>query len=69
MAKFSLKGEDGRWMSASQILLELGYDRPTRAQATEAGQVLSRLGATAKRHAGSNQYYLCRLSCSDSFQN
>jgi putative DNA primase/helicase len=65
LARFSIAGAGGKHMSASQILIELGYDRPTRAQATEAGQVLSRLGATSKKSAGSKQYYLCPLSCSD----
>lgn len=62
LAKFALRGGDGKHMSASQILLELGYDRPTRAQATEAGQVLNRLGATSKRVGGTKQYYLSPLS-------
>lgn len=64
LAKFSTVGDGGKYMNASQTLIELGYDRPTRAQTTEAGQVLSRLGASSRKSAGSKQYYLSRLSCS-----
>jgi putative DNA primase/helicase len=45
-----------RWITATQLLLEMGYDKPTRSQTTEAGQTLHRLGIQRRLSQGRSIY-------------
>jgi putative DNA primase/helicase len=38
-----------RWMTATDVMLECGFDRPTRADVTHAGQILQELNGKRRK--------------------
>ena len=53
---YDLAAPQARWIPATSLLLELGYDKPSRAQATEAGQTLHSLGVPKRILQGRTVY-------------
>ena len=38
-----------RWMTATDVMTEIGFDRPTRADVTHAGQILQELNGKRRK--------------------
>lgn len=55
---YDLGAPNRRWVTATSVLIEIGYDKPTRAQATETGQILQNLEITKRSRGGRTEYYL-----------
>ncbi|TFW40897.1 VapE domain-containing protein [Pseudomonas fluorescens] len=53
---YDLSAPAGRWITATQLLLELGYDKPNRSQTTETGQMLHSLGVQKRTLQGRTVY-------------
>lgn len=55
---YDLGAPNRRWITATSLLIEIGYDKPTRAQATETGQILQNLEVSKRSRGGRTEYYL-----------
>lgn len=53
---YDLSAPAARWITATQLLIEMGYDKPNRAQTTETGQMLHGMGVLKKTSAGRTVY-------------
>ncbi|RDS80903.1 hypothetical protein DWU98_12930 [Dyella monticola] len=53
-------------MTATEVLLEIGYDRPTKANLNEAAKVLRALFGEAKRTKAARQFMVPSMRCSES---
>lgn len=56
--RFDLNVKPQQTITASEVLLALGFDKPSRAQQIEAGQALKNLGVQARRKGGRTLYHL-----------
>lgn len=52
-----LAGMGGREMTASEVLLAIGFDKPNKAQATHCSKVLKKLTGTEPRKANNGRYF------------
>ncbi|SDW37080.1 putative DNA primase/helicase [Pseudomonas syringae] len=53
---YDLSAPAGRWITATQLLLEMGYDKPNRGQTTETGQMMHSLGVLKRTLQGRTVY-------------
>lgn len=56
--RFDLNVKPQQEVTATQVLLALGFDKPTRAQQIETGQALKSLGVKSRRKGGRTLYHL-----------
>ncbi len=56
MASYDFNAPVQRWTTATKVLTEIGFDRPTRSQATLAGNVLKRLDVPSRMRSGRSEY-------------
>ncbi|MNF94069.1 hypothetical protein D3C84_767680 [compost metagenome] len=55
---YDLAAPCARWITATSLLIEMGYDKPNRSQATEAGQMLHSLGVQKRILQGRTMYLI-----------
>jgi putative DNA primase/helicase len=53
---YDLSAPCARWITATQLLLEMGYDKPSRAQTSETGQMLHSMGIQKRLSRGRTEY-------------
>ena len=56
MSSYDFNAPVKRWVTASRLLIEIGYDRPSRSQATLAGNVLRKLDVPSRMQRGRSEY-------------
>ena len=56
LSRLDLNARPDRTLTATEVLLQIGFDRPSNAQAQKAGQVLTRLFGEPKRLKGRTVY-------------
>lgn len=55
---YDLAAPCARWITATSLLIEMGYDKPNRSHATEAGQTLHRLRVQKRILQGRTMYLI-----------
>ncbi|SER48842.1 hypothetical protein SAMN05216409_1281, partial [Pseudomonas lutea] len=56
--RFDLKTDPRQWITAAEVLLLLGYDKPSRAQQIETGHALRNLNIPSRIKQGRSLYHL-----------